>query len=339
MRGTLPPQPDADAEVGLIPAGAGNTQAATAGVDPRAAHPRRCGEHGDHRGEGAGDLGSSPQVRGTLLQGGGRLGDVGLIPAGAGNTPSRGATRSPRWAHPRRCGEHPCPAKPRPATDGSSPQVRGTLGAEVDPGHVAGLIPAGAGNTASPSPYSWSPWAHPRRCGEHWMPASASHASMGSSPQVRGTRIRGRAARDGAGLIPAGAGNTASCATACVMVRAHPRRCGEHSYQTLPRMMCQGSSPQVRGTPSGRRRRRRSGGLIPAGAGNTGWSSRPATPRWAHPRRCGEHRGVGRFDRTGRGSSPQVRGTPQVVGLGEGDLGLIPAGAGNTSRRRGPSLT
>ena len=114
---------------------------------------------------------------------------------------------------------------------GSSPQVRGTLGAEVDAAHVAGLIPAGAGNTIDDATETDRDWAHPRRCGEHSVRPRAPHVQWGSSPQVRGTPGAAGHARLDDGLIPAGAGNTS--------------RTEEHEFDV------DGSSPQVRGTRGG----------------------------------------------------------------------------------------
>ena len=92
---------------GLIPAGAGNITSVPLSVVRRAAHPRRCGEHPPGLARILMTRGSSPQVRGTSVSGGGVVERFRLIPAGAGNIPcSSDEVRSAR---------------------GSSPQVRGTF--------------------------------------------------------------------------------------------------------------------------------------------------------------------------------------------------------------------
>ena len=49
-----------------------------------------------------------------------------------------------------------------------------------------------------------------------------------------------------------------------------------------------------------------------------------------HPRRRGEHFGLGQRDRYVHGSSPQARGTPDGLDLDGMQVRFIPAGAGNT---------
>ena len=53
----------------------------------------------------------------------------------------------------------------------------------------------------------------------------------------------------GTGLIPAGAGQTASDTSPSAAMRAHPRRCGadKNFVPFVPKSL--GSSPQVRGRP------------------------------------------------------------------------------------------
>ena len=172
---------------------------------------------------------------------------------------------------------------------GSSPQVRGTSSAAQSPG---------AGSRA-----------HPRRCGEHPLPAHHRQACPGSSPQVRGTSHHGGGVWVRHGLIPAGAGNIIDAQANAGKVRAHPRRCGEHTVRCPKSISPRGSSPQVRGTllilEAGHQDLR----LIPAGAGNMRAVAGAAPVVWAHPRRCGEHRPEPLPGAPEPGSSPQVRGT------------------------------
>ena len=113
-------------EGGLIPAGAGNMRCRASRRRSGRAHPRRCGEHSQSCQSTWRLLGSSPQVRGTWVQGayGRDLG--GLIPAGAGNMAGLAFVFCGGGAHPRRCGEHPWLGRGFRCSWGSSPQVRGT---------------------------------------------------------------------------------------------------------------------------------------------------------------------------------------------------------------------
>ena len=132
---------------GLIPAGAGNTITLVGTVRRWWAHPRRRGEHCTAYTKALAPTGSSPQARGTLVVHLRSLLGVGLIPAGAGNTPGDVIVLGFDGAHPRRRGEH-CELRPFPKPGlGSSPQARGTLEDSSVDGLRVGLIPAGAGNT------------------------------------------------------------------------------------------------------------------------------------------------------------------------------------------------
>ena len=72
---------------------------------------------------------------------------MGIIPAYAGNTFRRQHWDSLRRDHPRVCGEHLDRAVSRLREAGSSPRMRGTPSFAAFRIHVAGIIPAYAGNT------------------------------------------------------------------------------------------------------------------------------------------------------------------------------------------------
>ena len=73
----------------------------------------------------------------------------------------------------------------------------------------------------------------------------------------------------GGGIIPAYAGNTPQCDRGWNRARDHPRVCGEHSVRVVRRSAARGSSPRMRGTPSGLELFSNDAGIIPAYAGNT----------------------------------------------------------------------
>ena len=155
----------------------------------------------------------------------------------------------------------------RRSARGSSPQVRGRQFRDGFVLPAAGLIPAGAGQTAA-SPYLFG-------------------QVVGSSPQVRG-RLRHEPYRAAASrLIPAGAGQTLAGAISGIGVTAHPRRCGADARTDLGRNCALGSSPQVRGRQGDELGHASAGGLIPAGAGQTDLVLGHGGFVGAHPRRCG----------------------------------------------------
>ena len=153
----------------FIPACAGNTLLPVLCADPRAVHPRVCGEHREAVHPQPPLFGSSPRVRGTPMSSASSPRCMRFIPACAGNTSSMRCFSRARAVHPRVCGEHSAACCSRAASLGSSPRVRGTPWLpEFDAVDVR-FIPACAGNTPVPPPAWPLPAVHPRVCGEHYI--------------------------------------------------------------------------------------------------------------------------------------------------------------------------
>ena len=115
-------------------------------------------------------------------------------------------------AHPRVCGENPAQAHQLGGVLGSSPRVRGKLPMLAGCDYIYRLIPACAGKTKKQPNTTPASWAHPRVCGENGGVGELEGAREGSSPRVRGKRLRlGRRGR-GSRLIPACAGKTEAAA-------------------------------------------------------------------------------------------------------------------------------
>ena len=92
-----------------------------------------------------------------------------------------------------------------------------------------------------------------------------------------------------------------------------------------------GSSPRLRGTPSGSGTRVQLTGIIPALAGNTETDALLDLRSGDHPRACGEHNTPPMSATESTGSSPRLRGTRRHCRLCEQRTGIIPALAGNTA--------
>ena len=214
-----------------------------------AVHPRRRGEHTIPGAIRASLDGSSPQARGTPLGTSSEAGNVRFIPAGAGNTGSGSSGAGGSTVHPRRRGEHTSSAQTCAVPSGSSPQARGTRATSFPVDALYRFIPAGAGNTPGDRPACSPGTVHPRRRGEHADLHRANLRGAGSSPQARGTQLRGADLSEEYRFIPAGAGNT--------------------PYFPENEMREFGSSPQARGTPGTPAAPARRIRFIPAGAGNT----------------------------------------------------------------------
>ena len=320
-----------DGRPGLIPARAGKTCPPNAAWTQDSAHPRACGKNGHHPGEPGGEHGSSPRVRGKQRERPLDEPQPGLIPARAGKTKGRCATRASRRAHPRACGENGDVGGPQAGGLGSSPRVRGKPSSRQHRPPRQRLIPARAGKTPCVEVAPGFPRAHPRACGENSPMYVPFRSASGSSPRVRGKRDFGALLPAPARLIPARAGKTAGRPPPSVPHAAHPRACGENRRAKDGSDGPQGSSPRVRGKPWGSPTSRPPPRLIPARAGKT-------STRWslddidtAHPRACGENLGGGDGDEGVRGSSPRVRGKHSRGGGADHFSRLIPARAGKTS--------
>ena len=192
----------------LIPAHAGKTAVNRCQCDKPRAHPRACGENIFFGRHDVDDAGSSPRMRGKRHSRVKQLASLGLIPAHAGKTRPLEASVVTCGAHPRACGENASAEKPFEYRSGSSPRMRGKL--EVAPSNAcsAGLIPAHAGKTRAAVRESWKSRAHPRACGENPIPSLIAASVAGSSPRMRGKRVRHRKYFHGDRLIPAHAGKT-----------------------------------------------------------------------------------------------------------------------------------
>ena len=149
------------------------------------------------------------------------------------------------------CGEHPQLTAGDVQKAGSSPHVRGALDLLSRLTSVPGIIPACAGSTHTMQALRSIPGDHPRMCGEHLVKQIESLRDEGSSPHVRGALCHRLAIGLPSGIIPACAGSTAPPARCVRWARDHPRMCGEHNCCHDIIRLSTGSSPHVRGAPTG----------------------------------------------------------------------------------------
>ena len=167
------------------------------------------------------------------------------------------------------CGEHAIAKAHAADLLGSSPHVRGAHRGHAMSTMTAGIIPACAGSTISVTFSRIDVRDHPRMCGEHRTRYSVHTPFVGSSPHVRGALQRLHLAFVQIGIIPACAGSTSSLYESCVLVRDHPRMCGEHLREIGQETAQQGSSPHVRGAQVWDGNEFAQTGIIPACAGST----------------------------------------------------------------------
>ena len=255
----------------IIPAYAGSTGRAAAGIGTARDHPRIRGEHSQQAAIEATAPGSSPHTRGALplTDFGGVV--RGIIPAYAGSTGTLSLPGLSKTDHPRIRGEHPTDAQSEAFSAGSSPHTRGAPAARrrrhpqrrIIPAYAGstpdraglcetgGIIPAYAGSTFL---VIWVPPAkpdHPRIRGEHARPRITSRGTDGSSPHTRGAPPISHAELSADRIIPAYAGSTRRFSSPSFAMADHPRIRGEHSLPCGASTNGTGSSPHTRGAPKG----------------------------------------------------------------------------------------
>ena len=171
-------------------------------------HPRSRGEYPHRPVQRLHRSGSSPLSRGIRARHGpgGRV--LGIIPALAGNTPSRPPPRVAPGDHPRSRGEYRDAHTFWSNAAGSSPLSRGIPAGVTASIRFPRIIPALAGNTAPRPRRSSEPRDHPRSRGEYCVSLASRIIGFGSSPLSRGIRSVSPASAASPGIIPALAGNT-----------------------------------------------------------------------------------------------------------------------------------
>ena len=130
---------------------------------------------------------------------------------------------------------------------------------------------------------------HPRACGERCDPMRQAHGQRGSSPRLRGTRVKK--------------------SLGFMRTPVHPRACGERTSVSSPAWPVFGSSPRLRGTLLELLARAGQFRFIPAPAGNAWHSAGQAERHAVHPRACGEREDRNELWTLEGGSSPRLRGT------------------------------
>ena len=233
---------------------------------------------------------------------------VRIIPARAGPTPPRPASRWSSSDHPRSCGANVIVWVGFALLHGSSPLVRGQPDKRKAETRSVRIIPARAGPTSSERHAPSTMTDHPRSCGANRRQLHSGVPQRGSSPLVRGQHKSSACPDQSDRIIPARAGPTQMRQPHQRAGADHPRSCGANGKLTHVYMIANGSSPLVRGQPPFHF----SGGLvvriIPARAGPTPsrWPSTGRSPD--HPRSCGANGAFPSRSMRHTGSSPLVAG-------------------------------
>ena len=278
-------------------------------------------------------LGRSPRARGSQLGPVEVEGELGAIPACAGEP--RPAPWSSRLARgdPRVRGGAPQATAARTGRVGRSPRARGSLDRRRPEARPLGAIPACAGEPRGRSCSGRPARGDPRVRGGAGMLKKRATWATGRSPRARGSLEGDNAGAGLGGAIPACAGEPPTPATVGRSQGGDPRVRGGARHSARPREGSRGRSPRARGSPEDVRRRLAGRGAIPACAGE------PMAEGQAPPASRGDPRvrGGAPSGHAGEppvpGRSPRARGSLRLAMASDRGVGAIPACAGEPATR------
>ncbi len=145
-------------------------------------------------------------------------------------------------------------------------------------------------------------------CGEKKKSHATAVGQKGSPPHVRGKGSRFLRMSQLSGITPACAGKSVLGGQPQILIRDHPRMCGEKCTGWTATNFNQGSPPHVRGKVSVAQCCFNSPGITPACAGKRIPGAKSKIEFRDHPRMCGEKKGKIKSIFLYRGSPPQERG-------------------------------
>ena len=125
--------------------------------------------------------------------------------------------------------------------------MRGKHGAHAAKTARNRIIPAHAGQTGSDRGGTIQNQDHPRACGANSDNSSTTTSKSGSSPRMRGKRLRLKHVVGLVRIIPAHAGQTIRQTGLLANGADHPRACGANCSDRWPPYVKNGSSPRMRG--------------------------------------------------------------------------------------------
>ena len=171
---------------------------------------------------------------------------------------------------------------------------------------------------------------HPRACGENELSLRLRLSGRGSPPRMRGKQLSCSQAAMEYGITPAHAGKTGLNTLPSLLLRDHPRACGENCLGITSRRVRQGSPPRMRGKHLETHCDCVAHGITPAHAGKTVPHLCAGDACGDHPRACGENMFTWNFGMKGGGSPPRMRGKLGDIEVERVVDGITPAHAGKT---------
>ena len=190
-------------------------------------HPRLCGEKSTLSCIVEFSLGSPPPMRGKVGYRSRNFLTFRITPAYAGKRFRRQRGSKIYKDHPRLCGEKLITSGNSGMGIGSPPPMRGKEFTNGGRAKSVGITPAYAGKRIKEICVSYEYGDHPRLCGEKLNSGSKCKFQSGSPPPMRGKGRHCQIKILCHGITPAYAGKRVYLAPARLLVRDHPRLCGE----------------------------------------------------------------------------------------------------------------
>ena len=199
--------------------------------------------------------------------------------------------------------------------------------------HVAGCIPASAGESGAFWRMSDNVGVHPRERGGIRFRGTGDRTAAGASPRARGNRRARMTHPVRFGCIPASAGESQTECIGASPERVHPRERGGITAAAGGTRAGEGASPRARGNRPCLADVHQAEGCIPASAGESAPPNLLRVACGVHPRERG---GIGANFRTVGdewGASPRARGNRRSREGLTSSAGCIPASAGESGER------
>ena len=247
VRGKVFKLPKAVKRAGITPACAGKRPGVRRRCTSCRDHPRVCGEKFRLTSVTTPQRGSPPRMRGKELSVSAHCHICGITPAYAGKSEAVNGPGIAGKDHPRVCGEKRYSWEKSTCKIGSPPRMRGKgypcryLQRDV------GITPAYAGKRSGGCFPANRGRDHPRVCGEKQTRGWTRSQSLGSPPRMRGKGLCLLFLFFQLGITPAYAGKRYPLTGNALMLRDHPRVCGEKEKSSRLPGDCMGSPPRMRG--------------------------------------------------------------------------------------------
>ncbi len=313
---------------GSIPALAGQPTVKNAAITTAMVHPRSRGAATKPGVRTWSNWGPSPLSRGSRLPHGLGQAAGGSIPALAGQPVPPPWSAHLERVHPRSRGAARYVSLLADKLSGPSPLSRGSRRPHLRGVHLAGSIPALAGQPRGAIIRRQFSRVHPRSRGAAVDDQDHFLILQGPSPLSRGSQLFDAVEGAARGSIPALAGQPGANVNTGSVSGVHPRSRGAAATRLSLSQMSTGPSPLSRGSPASATWTASRAGSIPALAGQPPPASSRPRPAWVHPRSRGAAGISSRIALARQGPSPLSRGSQPMAPTWLDSTGSIPALAG-----------